>query len=43
MRMVSKEQRRDVKNLHDIFNYALHDVGKRLMNKHLFCKRSLLY
>lgn len=43
MRMVSKEQRRDVKNLHDILIMLCMTLEKRLMNKHLFCKRAACY
>lgn len=39
MRMVSKEQRRDVKNLLDTLMMLCLTLEKRLMQKHLFCKR----
>ncbi len=39
MRMVSKEQRRDVQNLQDILMMLCLTLEKRMMKKHLFCKR----
>jgi DNA polymerase-4 len=39
MRMVSKEQRKDVQNLYDILMMLCMTVEKRMMKKHLFCKR----
>lgn len=39
MRMVSKEQRRDPKNLLDIMMMLCLTLEKRMMKKHLFCKR----
>lgn len=39
MRMVSKEQRKDIQNLHDILLMLCMTLEKRLMKKQLFCKR----
>ncbi|HRH57879.1 MAG TPA: DNA polymerase IV [Chitinophagales bacterium] len=39
MRMVSKEQRKNVQNLHDIMMMLCLTLEKRMMKKHLFCKR----
>ncbi len=38
MRMISKEQRRDVQNLHDILVMLCVTLEKRMVKKHLFCK-----
>lgn len=39
MRMVSREQRRDVQSLQDILMMLCLTLEKRMMKKHLFCKR----
>lgn len=38
MRMVSREQRKDVENLHDIMIMLCMTLEKRMMKKQLFCK-----
>lgn len=38
MRMVSREQRKDVENLHDIMMMLCMTLEKRMMKKQLFCK-----
>ncbi len=38
MRMVSKEQRKDVQNLYDILSMLCLTLEKRMMKKQLFCK-----
>lgn len=43
MRMVSKEQRKNVQNLHDIMMMLCLTLEKRMMKKHLFCKRVVFF
>lgn len=43
MRMVSKEQRKDVQNLYDIMMMLCMTLEKRMMKKHLFCKHVQFY
>lgn len=43
MRMVSKEQRKDVQNLRDILMMLCLTLEKRMMTKQLFCKRVCFY
>lgn len=43
MRMVSKEQRKDVQNLYDILSMLCLTLEKRMMKKQLFCKYVAFY
>jgi DNA polymerase-4 len=43
MRMISKEQRKDVQNLRDILMMLCLTLEKRMMTKQLFCKRVYFY
>ncbi len=43
MRMVSKEQRKDVQNLYDILSMLCLTLEKRMMKKQLFCKHVAFY
>lgn len=38
MRMISKEQRKDIQNLYDILMMLCMTLEKRMVKKHLFCK-----